>query len=197
MNTCNRPDTFTRNYSRGKSFAFSEWSPRYSYINDNFKQDFVTYKGDLYACITSNTNTDPSTSKNWLKVICKLPAITFIPSVDSEGNLVWSERTGDEMPESTNIKGPQGEQGVKGDTGPIGPQGLRGEKGEKGDKGASGNGNLEVGKIDPSNPGQVNDIYLNLTTGEFFKWKNKWESIGKVTPSAGEDVPELTWRDYD
>jgi hypothetical protein len=44
----------SRNYNRGKSFRFDgTWDPRQLYKNDDFVQDFVTYKGVLYACKSS------------------------------------------------------------------------------------------------------------------------------------------------
>lgn len=46
---------------------------------------------------------------------------TFIPSIDSEGNLSWSNDKGLENPTPVNIKGPKGE------TGSQGLQGLQGE----------------------------------------------------------------------
>lgn len=66
----------------------------------------------------------------------------FIPSVDADGVMTWTNKAGLANPAPVNVKGPQGEkgeQGIKGDTGargeqgPQGLQGLRGEKGEKGD----------------------------------------------------------------
>lgn len=66
----------------------------------------------------------------------------YIPSVDADGVITWTNKAGLANPAPVNVKGPQGEkgeQGIKGDTGargeqgPQGLQGLRGEKGEKGD----------------------------------------------------------------
>lgn len=71
----------------------------------------------------------------------------FIPSVDADGVMTWTNKAGLANPAPVNVKGERGEkgeQGPKGDTGakgergeqgPQGLQGLRGEKGEKGDKG--------------------------------------------------------------
>jgi hypothetical protein len=84
---------------------------------------------------------------------------TFTPSLDSNGNLSWTNNQGLTNPTTVNIKGPkgdqglqgiQGEQGLKGDTGPKGdtgeqglqgvqgPQGEVGPKGEQGEKGEAG-----------------------------------------------------------
>lgn len=63
---------------------------------------------------------------------------TFVPSIDEEGNLSWSNDKNLENPETINIKGEQGEKGDKGDKGDKGEQGEQGEKGDKGDKGEQG-----------------------------------------------------------
>lgn len=56
---------FTRNYAKGKSFDFSVWNPEKTYVNDDYKQDFVTYQGKLYACIKTNTNIVPTEDFYW------------------------------------------------------------------------------------------------------------------------------------
>lgn len=63
---------------------------------------------------------------------------TFIPSVDSEGNLSWTNNKGYTNPTPVNIKGQQGEKGDKGEQGLQGIQGLPGEKGEQGIQGIPG-----------------------------------------------------------
>ena len=62
---------------------------------------------------------------------------TFIPAIDDEGNLSWSNDKGLENPTPINIKGP------KGDTGSQGPQGIQGEPGPEGPKGADGTMSFE------------------------------------------------------
>ena len=57
---------------------------------------------------------------------------TFIPFVDDEGNLSWSNDSDLINPNTVNIKGP------KGDVGPQGPQGLKGDRGERGLQGEQG-----------------------------------------------------------
>ena len=68
----------------------------------------------------------------------------FIPSVDADGVITWTNKAGLANPAPVNVKGERGEkgeQGAKGDTGAKGergeqgPQGLQGPKGDKGDKG--------------------------------------------------------------
>ena len=60
---------------------------------------------------------------------------TFTPSVDSSGNLSWSNDSGLANPETVNIRGPQG---LKGDTGAQGPKGDTGPQGEQGERGLQG-----------------------------------------------------------
>lgn len=60
---------------------------------------------------------------------------TFTPSVDTSGNISWSNDGGLTNPTTRNIKGPKGD---KGDTGATGAQGPQGEQGPKGDTGAAG-----------------------------------------------------------
>lgn len=52
------------------------------------------------------------------------PGPYFRPSVDSEGNLSWSNTGGLENPATVNIKGPQGPQGQQGLQGPKGDPGT-------------------------------------------------------------------------
>lgn len=57
---------------------------------------------------------------------------TWRPSVDSSGNLIWSNNGSTIAPTNVNIKGPKGDQGIqgiKGDTGATGPQGPAGKDG--------------------------------------------------------------------
>lgn len=75
---------------------------------------------------------------------------TFTPSVDSEGNLSFTNDKGLVNPTTINIKGPQGD---KGDIGPQGPQGTQGVKGEKGDKGDTGLQGIQGEKGEPGQDG--------------------------------------------
>lgn len=60
---------------------------------------------------------------------------TFTPTVDSSGNLSWSNDSGLANPETVSIRGPQG---LKGDTGAQGPKGDTGPQGEQGEQGIQG-----------------------------------------------------------
>lgn len=69
------------------------------------------------------------------------PGVTFIPNLDPNGDLTWTNDGGLENPAKVNLMGPQGPagaDGAKGDPGEQGPQGIPGEKGEQGPKGDPG-----------------------------------------------------------
>ena len=81
----------------------------------------------------------------------------FLPSVNAEGVLSWTNNGGLENPSPANIRGPQGatgpqgEQGIqgeKGDTGETGPQGPKGDTGETGPQGPKG----DTGETGPQGP---------------------------------------------
>lgn len=78
----------------------------------------------------------------------------FIPSVNENGVLSWTNKAGLENPESANITGPQGPRGLqgvkgeKGDTGPAGPQGVQGIQGIQGERGPQG----PQGDVGPQGP---------------------------------------------
>ena len=65
----------------------------------------------------------------------------FIPSVDADGVMTWTNKAGLANPAPVNVKGERGEkgeQGEKGDTGATGAKGERGEQGLQGLPGAKG-----------------------------------------------------------
>lgn len=62
---CGINSNFYRDYSRGKSFDFGIWNPHKTYVNDDYKQDFVSYQNKLYACIRSNQNKLPTNDYYW------------------------------------------------------------------------------------------------------------------------------------
>ena len=63
---------------------------------------------------------------------------TFTPSVDTEGNLSWTNDKNLENPATVNIKGEKGDKGDKGDTGAKGDTGPQGEQGPEGPQGPQG-----------------------------------------------------------
>lgn len=72
----------------------------------------------------------------------------WYPSVDTSGNLSWTNSTSTTTPTTRNIRGPQGTtgpQGPKGDTGPKGATGATGATGPQGPAGPSFSGYLNGG----------------------------------------------------
>ena len=113
---------------------------------------------------------------------------TFTPSVDSKGNLSWSNNKGLTNPTTVNIKGEKGDkgdqgiqgkqgiQGEKGDTGEKGEKGDTGEKGEKGDTGIQGKQGEKGDKGDKGDKG--ND---GLTTAISVNGNTYSHSNGTIT----------------
>ena len=79
--------------------------------------------GDVVAYATGNA---PAPFKYWY------------PSVDTSGNLSWTNSTSTTTPTTRNIRGPQGATGPKGATGATGPQGPKGATGATGPQGPTG-----------------------------------------------------------
>ena len=92
--------------------------------------------GDVVAYSTGNA---PAPFKYWY------------PSVDTSGNLSWTNSTSTTTPTTRNIRGPQGATGPKGATGatgatgPQGPKGATGATGPQGPAGPSFSGYLNGG----------------------------------------------------
>jgi len=75
---CNKhSDNFTREFSKGKSFKFSEWVVDDCYNNDEFVQDWVTHNGILYACNAQETKEEPREGNDWIKVLSAEDVYTF------------------------------------------------------------------------------------------------------------------------
>lgn len=66
------------------------------------------------------------------------PGVTFLPEVDADGEISWSNDGGLPNPVSRNIKGPTGAAGPAGPEGPQGPAGADGAQGPEGPPGADG-----------------------------------------------------------
>lgn len=86
---------------------------------------------------------------------------TFTPSVDSKGNLSWSNDKGLTNPTTVNIKGDKGD---KGEQGIQGIQGEKGDKGDKGDQGKQGAQGKQGEKGDKGNDGLTTAISVNGNT---------------------------------
>lgn len=126
---------------KGKSFRFSVWNASTEYFNDDYIQDWVSYKNALYVCLENNINENPDQSSKWTLVVAgqvgpegpEGPMGTvFTPHVDSQGNLSWTNNGGYDNPAPVNIKGQKGDTGTTGATGATGATGKQGKQGETG-----------------------------------------------------------------
>ena len=112
---------------------------------------------------------------------------TFIPSVENDGTLSWSNDKGLPNPNPINIQGPQGIQGPKGDKGDKGEKGVQGEKGDKGDQGIQG---IQGPKGDQGIQGpqglqgeKGNDGYTPVKGVDYFTTQDKNEIKSNVEQS--------------
>lgn len=75
-----------------------------------------------------------------------LQGFYFIPNVDINGNISWTNNGDLDNPDTINIKGPKGDKGDKGDQGIVGP---KGPVGPVGPQGPQGNDGIQGPKGDP------------------------------------------------
>ena len=130
----------------------------------------------------------------------------WYPSVDTSGNLSWTNSTSTTTPTTRNIRGPQGAtgpQGPKGDTGPKGATGATGATGPQGPAGPSFNGGNITNMLSIRNSGyptlelyQSTSVYwricVNTSNGTFcFK---KWDTIVSYINGAGDYVKNSDMR---
>lgn len=147
--------------------------------------------GDVVAYSTGNA---PAPFKYWY------------PSVDTSGNLSWTNSTSTTTPTTRNIRGPQGvtgPQGPKGDTGPKGATGATGATGPQGPAGPSFNGGNITNMLSIRNSGyptlelyQSTSVYwricVNMSNNTFcFK---KWDTIVSYINGAGDYVKNSDMR---
>ena len=129
---------------------------------------------------------------------------TFTPSVDSKGNLSWSNNKGLTNPTTVNIKGAkgdkgdqgiQGKQGEKGDKGDQGIQGKQGAKGDKGDTGATPKitiGTVTTGAAGTNAAatitGTTPNLVLNLTIPQGAKGSTGSQGKQGIQGEPGKDL---------
>ena len=116
---------------------------------------------------------------------------TFTPSVDSKGNLSWSNNKGLTNPTTVNIKGAKGDKGdtgapgAKGDKGDKGEPGIQGTQGAKGFQGAKGdNGD----KGDKGNDGLTTAISVN---GNIYSHSNGTITLPNYPTDNSAKITEL------
>ena len=130
----------------------------------------------------------------------------WYPSVDTSGNLSWTNSTSTTTPTTRNIRGTQGAtgpQGPKGDTGPKGATGATGATGPQGPAGPSFNGGNITNMLSIRNSGyptlelyQNTSVYwricVNMSNNTFcFK---KWDTIVSYINGAGDYVKNSDMR---
>lgn len=107
----------------------------------------------------------------------------FVPSVDADGTLTWTNKAGLANPATVNIKGAKGDkgeqgiqgatgpQGEKGSTGATGPRGLQGETGPQGERGPQG---LQGPQGEKGDKGEKGDQGTGVTI------KGKYDSLSAL-----------------
>lgn len=147
--------------------------------------------GDVVAYSTGNA---PAPFKYWY------------PSVDTSGNLSWTNSTSTITPTTRNIRGPQGATGPKGATGATGatgPQGPTGPIGPTGPAGPSFNGGNITNMLSIRNSGYPTlELYRNTsvywricvnTSNNTFCFK-KWDTIVSYINGSGDYVKNSDMR---
>lgn len=147
--------------------------------------------GDVVAYSTENA---PAPFKYWY------------PSVDTSGNLSWTNSTSTTTPTTRNIRGPQGATGPKGATGATGPQGPKGATGATGPQGPAGpsfNGGNITNILSIRNSGyptlelyQSTSVYWRIcvnTSNNTFCFK-KWDTIVSYINGTGDYVKNSDMR---
>lgn len=147
--------------------------------------------GDVVAYSTGNA---PAPFKYWY------------PSVDTSGNLSWTNSTSTTTPTTRNIRGPQGvtgPQGPKGDTGPKGATGATGATGPQGPAGPSFNGGNITNILSIRNSGyptlelyQSTSVYWRIcvnTSNNTFCFK-KWDTVVSYINGSGDYVKNSDMR---
>ncbi len=130
----------------------------------------------------------------------------WYPSVDTSGNLSWTNSTSTTTPTTRNIRGPQGAtgpQGPKGDTGPKGATGATGATGPQGPAGPSFNGGNITNMLSIRNSGyptlelyQNTSVYWRIcvnTSNNTFCFK-KWDTIVSYINGVGDYVKNSDMR---
>lgn len=130
----------------------------------------------------------------------------WYPSVDTSGNLSWTNSTSTTTPTTRNIRGPQGATGPKGATGATGPQGPKGATGATGPQGPAGpsfNGGNITNILSIRNSGyptlelyQNTSVYWRIcvnTSNNTFCFK-KWDTVVSYINGSGDYVKNSDMR---
>lgn len=113
---------------------------------------------------------------------------TFTPSVDSKGNLSWSNNKGLTNPTTVNIKGAKGD---KGEQGIQGEQGEKGEPGEKGDPGIQGKQGIQGAKGDKGDKGNDGLTTAISVNGNIYSHSNGTITLPNYPTDNSAKITEL------
>lgn len=122
----------------------------------------------------------------------------FVPSVDADGVMTWTNKAGLDNPAPVNVKGERGEKGEQGERGLQGATGAKGERGEQGlqglpgAKGEQGTGVTIKGRYDSlsalqaAHPkGNEGDAYMVGTS--LYAWSGSaWIDCGNIQGPKGD-----------
>lgn len=167
--------------------------------NDLLNKPTVTNGVDgksAYEIYVENTTETPLTETEWLSSLKGADGeqgiqgengATFMPSVDSLGNLSWTNDKGLTNPNTINIKGEKGDKGDKGATGAIGSKGADGSKWYNG---YHCTGTSTSGTVFPNtgiSNARVYDMYINTKSGS--------ADLGNIyVCSASGDASVAQWK---
>ena len=213
INTNNNSGSNNALVSRGY-IELNHTSPYIDFHHGNSTADYtsrlITTSSDTLNCTSNFTSSkDIKASGDVIAYSAgnaPAPFKYWYPSVDTSGNLSWTNSTSTTTPTTRNIRGPQGAtgpQGPKGDTGPKGATGATGATGPQGPAGPSFNGGNITNMLSIRNSGyptlelyQSTSVYwricVNTSNGTFcFK---KWDTIVSYINGAGDYVKNSDMR---
>lgn len=84
-------NNYSRTYSKGKSFKFSEWNADDVYNNDEFIQDFVKHDNKLWACVVqvSDHEAPSETNHQWSMILDGIADLYFQVPSDNPNKIQW------------------------------------------------------------------------------------------------------------
>ena len=176
----------------------------------NYTSRLITTSSDTLNCTSNFTSSkDIKASGDVIAYSAgnaPAPFKYWYPSVDTSGNLSWTNSTSTTTPTTRNIRGPQGATGPKGATGATGPQGPKGATGATGPQGPAGpsfNGGNITNMLSIRNSGyptlelyQSTSVYWRIcvnTSNNTFCFK-KWDTIVSYINGTGDYVKNSDMR---
>lgn len=176
----------------------------------NFTSRLITTSSDTLNCTSNFTSSKNIRATGDVVAYsagnAPAPFKYWYPSVDTSGNLSWTNSTSTTTPTTRNIRGPQGATGPKGATGATGPQGPKGATGATGPQGPAGpsfNGGNITNILSIRNSGyptlelyQSTSVYWRIcvnTSNNTFCFK-KWDTVVSYINGSGDYVKNSDMR---